>query len=86
MKNEETQCFQSEDGEISLYFGKYTPAGKVHDFLMYMKAVVVERMVEAHKEHLMQVETMKALEAQSQEQPQEKCQPCAEASCTPSEG
>jgi len=50
MKQTNTIKITSEDGKITLYCDQDTSLGSLHDFLMYIKGVTVERINAAQKE------------------------------------
>ncbi len=59
MKQNATQQFISECGRAKIYVENDMPIGVFHDFLMHMKGIMVERMVDAHKEELKFAESQK---------------------------
>lgn len=50
MKQKSAQKFENESQKIQLFCDSDTSLGELHDFLLYLKGNVVERMVKAHTE------------------------------------
>ncbi len=69
-----TQLFKSECGKAQILVENDMPIGLFHDFLMLIKGLMVERMVQAHKEQVEQQEAMKQQEEQA-------AQPCEGQDC-----
>lgn len=59
MKQNPTQQFISECGRANIFVTNDMPIGVFHDFLMHMKGIMVERMIEAHKEEVKFAESQK---------------------------
>lgn len=59
MKQNPVQQFISECGRAKIFVENDMPIGVFHDFLMHMKGIMVDRMVEAHKEELKFAESQK---------------------------
>lgn len=57
------QQFLSECGRAKLFVENDMPIGIFHDFLMQLKGLMVERMVQAHKEQIAENEASKILDA-----------------------
>lgn len=64
MKQTPVQQFESKCGRCKLFVENDMEIGIFHDFLMELKGLMVERMVNAHKEQMQQ------LEAQKQQDPE----------------
>lgn len=60
MKQITTQKFVSKCSRGSLYVENDMPLGELHDFLMLMKGMMVERMLTVHREELEASEIAKA--------------------------
>lgn len=50
MKTKSMQSFESECGQAKIFVENDMPIGVFHDFLMEMKGLMVDRMVQAHKD------------------------------------
>jgi hypothetical protein len=50
LKQRASQLFESECGRAKIYVENEMPIGSFHDFLMFIKGLMVDRMVAAHKE------------------------------------
>lgn len=81
------QQFTSECGRAKMYVENDMTIGIFHDFLMMLKGIMVDRMVQAHKEQLEQAELMKQLpeEDEAQEPAEEVAVPCADLPCNSEE-
>lgn len=77
------QQFLSSCGRAKLFVENDMPIGIFHDFLMELKGLMVERMVQAHKEQVAQAEASKIQElpAHESELPQSEGTPMPEAEC-----
>jgi len=64
--------FLSECGRAKVFVENDMPIGVFHDFLMSMKGQMVERMIEAHKQQVAELEAQKKLD-----QPECDSQNCA---------
>ena len=62
MKQLPSQKFVSEDQKIVLLCDNDTALGDLHDFLMAAKGMVVDRMIEAHKQDQEAAKTQKQQE------------------------
>lgn len=56
MDSKLAQLFQSPCGKVKIYVENDTALGVFHDFLTLMKGLMIERMVEAHKQQLQEME------------------------------
>jgi len=82
------QQFTSECGKAKMYVENDMPIGIFHDFLMMLKGMMVDRMVQAHKEQVDQAELMKQLpdeDDESQESAEELAVSCADLPCNAEE-
>jgi hypothetical protein len=69
MENKAHQGFQSDCGKAKVFVESDMPIGSFHDFLMLLKGIMVDRMVNAHKEQEEFAKSQKELE---DEQPEEQ--------------
>lgn len=58
--NKAVQQFVSQCGRAKIYVENDMPIGVFHDFLMEMKGLMVDRMIQAHKEQIAQAEAQKS--------------------------
>ena len=83
MMQKPVQQFTSECGRAKLFVENDMPIGIFHDFLMLIKGLMVDRMVQAHKEQVEQSEAMKQ-QTQQDEAASEDAPACsAESECAP---
>lgn len=61
MKQISSSCFVSEDGKMTFLFDSDTPAGCMHDFLMHVKGIIVEKMQENHLQESAIAEKLKSI-------------------------
>lgn len=66
------QKFISECKKATFYVENDMPIGVVHDFLMYLKGMMVDKMIEAHKQQQSVADAQKQLESESD---------CADGDC-----
>ncbi len=59
LEQKNTVTFASADKKQSYTCDNDTPLGNIHDFLMYLKGMIVEKMVEAQKQEQAAAEAMK---------------------------
>lgn len=55
------QKFTSECGKASMYVENDMPIGILHDFLMFLKGLMVDKMVAAHQEQTSVAEAQKQI-------------------------
>lgn len=55
--------FSSECGKAKIYVDNEMPIGVFHDFLMFMKGIMVDRMIAVHQEEMQEIERQKAVDA-----------------------
>ena len=78
MNQKTVQLFESTCGKAKIFVENDMPIGVFHDFLMLMKGLMVDRMVQAQKE---QEEVSKAMKKQSDIDDQITQQSCECACC-----
>jgi len=61
MQNKPVQMFNSDCGKVKVLVDNDMPIGVFHDFLMELKGMMVDRMVEAHKQQQKETEEQEAL-------------------------
>lgn len=61
MKQLTTQLFESECGKAKIVVENDMAIGSFHDFLMELKGLMVDKMIQAHKEQVAQAEASKSL-------------------------
>ena len=67
MESKVTQQFKSDCGRAIIYVENDMPIGVFHDFLMHMKGLMVERMIQVHKDQIKD-DTEKQIEILSDEE------------------
>ena len=84
------QQFVSECGKARIFVDNEMPIGIFHDFLMLIKGLMVDRMVQAHAEQVAQAAAAKGENLPPHESelpaPSEASQGCSDGSCAPKEG
>ncbi len=55
------QCFESKDGKAKIFVENDMAIGLFHDFLMEMKGSMVDRMIEAHRQQIEEMEKHKEI-------------------------
>lgn len=61
------QCFPSKCGKAFIYAENDMPLGSFHDFVMEVKGSTVERMIQAHKQQVSEMEAQRKLDASFEE-------------------
>lgn len=64
--------FSSECGKAKIYVDNDLPIGVFHDFLMHIKGLMVDRMLEAHKEQTEQAKAAMEAPIHESELPQQE--------------
>jgi len=75
------QAFESACQKAKIFVENDMPIGSFHDFLMEIKSLMVERMVEAHKKQVAEAEAAKDLpkhESEAPIPPEDKPSCCSE--------
>lgn len=60
--------FTSKCGKSKIYVENDMPIGVFHDFLMEMKGIMVDRMVDAHKQQIKEMEDHRNQEEKSNQE------------------
>jgi len=68
MKFEQAVKIANEDKEVVLYVDSGTAYGELHDFLMHVKGIVVDRMNQSHAEEKAAAEKVKEADAEKTEE------------------
>lgn len=66
-KMKAVQYFESPCGKAKIYVENDLAIGVFHDFLMHMKGLMVDRMVEAHKQQIAEMSQQKEIDQASGE-------------------
>ena len=75
------QQFVSDCERARIFVENEMPIGVFHDFLMQIKGLMVDRMVQAHKEQIEQAEAAKAEPLHESELPSPSENSCGESCC-----
>ncbi len=60
----QVQKFTSTCGKAVVFVENEMPIGEFHDFLMFLKGTMIERMVKIHKDEVEMTEEMKKNESE----------------------
>jgi len=74
MEQKSVQMFESKCSKARIFVESDMPIGVFHDFLMYMKGLMVDRMVKAHAEEQKITEEQKL--ADEEKESSESCEAC----------
>jgi hypothetical protein len=67
MKQESSVRFSSEDKKIHLICDSDVSLGSLHDFVMHLKGIVIDRMIEAQKSEMAAMENKEETNKESEQ-------------------
>lgn len=67
MLQKSMQCFESQCGKAKTFVENDMALGEFHDFLMFLKGSMVDKMVEAHKQEIAFADAQKKAETKTEE-------------------